>query len=88
MLEANHGRVARHFDKVTVDLFRPGTQIPELTYTFKIAFVSETKHAVLGVKPAEDVSLVVGQLDILFQPETGPPVHYCWDRVTNTECTP
>lgn len=78
----------RHFDKVTVDLFRAGTQVPELTYTFKLAFVTETKHSLLGTKPAEDVKVAIGELDILFQPETGSPVHFCWSVVTNSQCTP
>jgi hypothetical protein len=34
------------------------------------------------------VTLQVGQLDILFEPEGGSSVHFCWDRVTNTACTP
>jgi type VI protein secretion system component Hcp len=78
----------RHLDKVTVQIFRAGTSIPELTYTLKIVFITQIKSTAVAAAPGEDVKLNVGELDVLFEPDGGAPVQYCWSRIHNAPCAP
>ena len=62
--------------------------IPELTYTLKTAFITDIRSNATTATPGEDVTLDAGELDILFEPEGGSSVHFCWSKITNSECTP
>lgn len=79
----------KHFTEASIEIYRPGTTTPYMTYNLSdvlITLVHDHGAGIVGRQSLEEIALNFRAIEWEFTPEAGSPTDTCWDQARVQPC--